>query len=570
MKKRSTIGSVLVAVCILGSLIAQRAWAGGQGCAPQHVHRPHPAPGTQYGLAVALAGEWAAVGAPSDYTLIGFNPGAVYTYRRIGREWIPDTRFTGQDSATGDTFGRSLALDGSRLVVGAPSHNPSFTPHAGAAYLFERQNGDWVQAAKLSPPTAQTGAGFGWSVAMQGDSIVVGSPIRHLVGFESGAVYVLREVSGVWTVVETLSGAQHQWGDRLGTSVAIDGDWIVSGGIGIDGIQMNSGGAFVWQRTPNGWVESSRLVPWDNGGHPSSLSSGWAVAVAGNRVALGAHSASVNALGAGAVYIFEYDQGAWRPLTKVVAPQEVNDLRAGKSLSMSGERLLVGADGNDEGIISGGAAYLYEATPDGYRFIQKFRSPDPQVSAFFSIVAYDQGTALIGAWNADVPCAGGTCNDAGDAWFFEAPTFVEGFCFGGACPCGNPDPARGCANSGGSGANLVACGSGSLAADDLVLTAERLPASQPVLLFSGSGPIPGGQGISFGDGLRCVGGGLVRLSTTQSNPAGRASFGPGLAQLAPWPPAQPHHMQAWYRDPAPSPCGSSFNTTHALAIELGP
>lgn len=321
---------------------------------------------------------------------------------------------------------------------------------------------------------------------------------------------------------------------------------------------------------PTGWVESARLVPWDNGGHPSQLYSGIAVAVAGNRVALGAHSATVNALGAGAVYIFEFNHGVWNPLTKVVAPKEVNNLRAGISLSMSGSRLLVGAQGNDEGILSSGAAYLYEATPDGYRFIQKFRSPDPQVSAFFSIVAYDDGTALIGAWNANVPCATGTCFDAGDAWFFEAPTFSEGFCFGVACPCGNPDPARGCANSGGSGANLVACGSGSLAADDLMLTADRLPPSQPVLLFAGSGPISGGQGVSFGDGLRCVGGGLVRLSTTQSNPAGRAFFGPGLAQLAPWPPAQPHHLQAWHRDPAPSPCGSSFNTTHALAIELGP
>ncbi|MBL8861912.1 MAG: hypothetical protein JNK02_07850 [Planctomycetes bacterium] len=145
------------------------------------------------------------------------------------------------------------------------------------------------------------------------------------------------------------------------------------------------------------------------------------------------------------------------------------------------------------------------------------------------------------------------------------------FCFGDgsgtACPCGNASAApRGCANSTGQGAQLVATGSPSLAANDLVISASGLPGSAPVLLFHGTAPANGGAGFVFGDGLRCVGGTVTRVGTRQAQ-AGVAQWGPGLGLSLPFP--QTVHFQSWYRNVA-GPCGSGWNLSSARSITFTP
>lgn len=148
------------------------------------------------------------------------------------------------------------------------------------------------------------------------------------------------------------------------------------------------------------------------------------------------------------------------------------------------------------------------------------------------------------------------------------------FCFGGgfgaACPCGNEAQGGGCANSTGQGGALSATGSASVSADALLFLGDDLPASQPALLFQGTGFLAGGDGVVFGDGLRCVDGFVVRLSVVTSMPSGAATWGPGLGAVGSWAAGQTLHFQAWYRDPAGSPCGSLFNLTNALSVTLVP
>ncbi|MDP6537962.1 MAG: L-type lectin-domain containing protein [Planctomycetota bacterium] len=157
------------------------------------------------------------------------------------------------------------------------------------------------------------------------------------------------------------------------------------------------------------------------------------------------------------------------------------------------------------------------------------------------------------------------------SWEWGSGLVVNAYCFGDgsgtACPCGNPGgPQEGCGNSTGAGAMIAATGSSSVAADDLGLTGAGLLPFQPALLFAGENAVNNGDGVVFGDGLRCAGGTVKRLGVRNGDGAGDAAWGPGLANQGGWQPGDTRRFQIWYRDPAGSPCGSGFNLSHGLEI----
>ena len=148
----------------------------------------------------------------------------------------------------------------------------------------------------------------------------------------------------------------------------------------------------------------------------------------------------------------------------------------------------------------------------------------------------------------------------------------EPYCPGLAslCPCGNGGFApNGCRNSAYVvGARLDWLGSTDALADDLVLDASRLVPGQPALAFAGTSQVNGGQGAPFGDGLRCAGGGVVRLGVQTADAFGGAQYGPGLGATGGWLPGDRRHFQVWYRDPG-GPCGGGFNFTSGLRVDFG-
>ncbi len=146
-----------------------------------------------------------------------------------------------------------------------------------------------------------------------------------------------------------------------------------------------------------------------------------------------------------------------------------------------------------------------------------------------------------------------------------------GYCFGDgsgtACPCANPGASdEGCANGSGVGARLTGFGSTVASVDDLTFTGTQLIPGQPGLLFSGMNAIGGGTGLTFGDGLRCAGGGITRLGVRSANAAGEATWGPNLGSIGGWQTGETRRFQVWYRDPAGTPCGSSFNLSHGVEL----
>jgi len=140
------------------------------------------------------------------------------------------------------------------------------------------------------------------------------------------------------------------------------------------------------------------------------------------------------------------------------------------------------------------------------------------------------------------------------------------FCFASLAPCANGFPTAGCRNSTGVGALMTLAGSGSVAADDLVLNASGMPSGVPAIFFFGTlpaGPLP------FGDGLRCTGGNIQRTPVGLTSAVGTLSAGPGLAGAFLIPPFSTRYFQCWFRDPS-GPCGSGFNTTNSHDVLFTP
>ena len=148
--------------------------------------------------------------------------------------------------------------------------------------------------------------------------------------------------------------------------------------------------------------------------------------------------------------------------------------------------------------------------------------------------------------------------------------FCHGDGSGTPCPCANNgNNGEGCANGTGVGGKLRSTGSSSIAAADLVLTGEQLIPSQPGLYFQGNNAINTGNGNIFGDGLRCAGGGVIRLQVRFADSSGASQTSVNISAQGGVAAGDTKRYQIWYRDPNTSACGSQFNLSNGLELTFG-
>src|SRR5690606_34532754 len=191
------------------------------------------------GYAVAVAGNVAVVGAPGANS----SRGAAYVYDYSGGTWTERGFLEASDGAGAALFGKALAISNDTVFVGAPAQGTS-----GKVYTFALTgiSGDTTESGALSSPAPQSGAQFGFSLAVDGDTLVVGESARSSGG---GAAYVFQRHVGVWdagTARATAPGA----GDAIGSSVAILGDLIAGGA---PGVASAEGRVLLYTRDVGGW-----------------------------------------------------------------------------------------------------------------------------------------------------------------------------------------------------------------------------------------------------------------------------------------------------------------------------
>jgi len=188
--------------------------------------------GDAFGYRIVREGALAVMAAPFDDDR-GVDAGAAYVYERDATGWKLAAKLHASNAAAGAVFGYSVAITGSTVFVGAPRHDAPSTPLRGMVYAFERdRNGIWREVSRLAPPSAVAGAQYGWSLAAEGDHLLVGMPFPGGVPVLGHALLYVRDSSRLrgWTLEHDLVAADPATGFDFGHAVAMAGDVIAVAG----------------------------------------------------------------------------------------------------------------------------------------------------------------------------------------------------------------------------------------------------------------------------------------------------------------------------------------------------
>jgi len=312
------------------------------------------------GVSVALTPRFLAVGAPRND---GVTAGVVYLYRRAGQAWRQEARLTTDDPADG--FGSSVALDGERLLVGAPQGRlPPQSPELyfpgtrnGLVYLYSRQGGSWIVEDGFDPrPPAPGGEKFGTSVAIEGDVVAIGSP---RVG-QPGAVYVAEKTGDRWMQTGALTLASSA--ENFGAAVSLRGQLLA---IGAPGEEGGIGAVHLATRDSSGRWTLAQKMPGTRPIISGAVDQGF-----GASVSLGDGLLAVGAPGSGTVSVFQAVGGGWQGLRRFPGPEDRAIPGLGTSLSLLGTRLAAGAPD----LLGQGRAFLFDVESGGSREIMPLKS----------------------------------------------------------------------------------------------------------------------------------------------------------------------------------------------------
>jgi hypothetical protein len=406
--------------------------------------------GTDFAERVALSGDTLAiVGRRDDGCAIDLWVHEADAFRLQAHLELHDP--AGDPQSFGNAI--SMAIDVDTLVIGAVNEDGPHDGNgdntlsgAGAAYVFVRQGGSWTQTAHLRANQAGAGDSFGESVAVSGDTIVVGAPGEDVANvIDSGAAHVFVRQADNWSEQARLTASNAETGDYFGASVAVSGDTTVIGAAsedsaasGVNGDQndnsaADSGAAYVFERSQAFWMQRAYLKATkpnpsiaplyggDGFGGGESIA-GPKVAIWNDRVVVGAPGEDgvpsaaqmmngVNSIGdSGAVYLFVRNADGWNYETRLEAQYRVGGADFGSSVALWGSRLIVGAwqsgglgagvnvDPMMSGLIRSGAAYTFAQTSAGWtqRAYLKSSAPIADEDFGWSVAIFDN-MLVVGA-----------------------------------------------------------------------------------------------------------------------------------------------------------------------------
>ena len=348
-----------------------------------------PAAFAYFGSSVSSSGNMVVVGVRGHDSY----KGAAYVYRLNGTAWELTAELTAGDGAQYDFFGEAVSISGNTVVVGAPSHSATVS-QSGAAYVFKNDGILWELSAKLTALDAAEGDGFGASVSVSGDTIVVGSPGKG-GDYDSGAAYVFTFNGTLWEQVAQFPDVGVDF-SGFGRSVCISGDTIVVGAPFDTANDFTpwTGAAYVYKRDSMNWMQVQKLSA--GAGDAAMDNFGLSVSVNGNTIVIGA---PWDEGATGAAYVFALNNTLWEQKVKFPLEGVAVNSYFGQSVAVSGDTIVVGAYYDDvtDGATDTGAAYLFR--PEGIEWVvQKVTASDAAAGDLFgSSVSISGETVIVGA-----------------------------------------------------------------------------------------------------------------------------------------------------------------------------
>lgn len=446
----------------------------------------------EFGTSVAISSDLVVVGSLSeDSNATGVdgnqldnsatNSGAVYVFAHSGGIWSQQAYLKASNTQNEDRFGISVAADGDTMAVGALYEDSSATgvdgnqldnsaPDSGAVYIFVRNGGIWSQQAYLKASNTGANDYFGRSVALLGNTLIVGaygegSNATGVNGNQadnsaqsSGAVYVFTRSGTTWSQQAYLKASNTDGGDLFGWSVALSGETLVVGAYGedsfargVNGNQANnsssySGAAYIFARFGTTWSQQAYLKASNTGWQDEF---GYAVAVSGDTVVVGAHWESSNATGingnqendnadkSGAAYVFVHNGSTWNQQAYFKSSNSNILDQFGHSITIFGDTIVVGAFGEDSNAagINGdqlnnsfsgaGAAYVFNRTNGVWSQDSYLKASNPDsLDGFGGSVRLFGNTAVIGAVGEDSGATGVNGNQADNSFLSPGAAYI--------------------------------------------------------------------------------------------------------------------------------------------------
>jgi len=454
-----------------------------------------------FGFSVAIDGDTVVVGAYGESSnSTGVNgtqsdnsanyAGAAYVFVRSSGTWSQQAYLKASNTEANDSFGLSVAISGDTVVVGAPLESSNSTgvngtqsdnsaSNAGAAYVFVRTSGNWRQQAYLKASNTEAIDSFGYSVAISGDTLVLGAYAEssNATGvngtqsdnsaFGAGAAYVFvrSSGSGTWSQQAYLKASNTGAGDYYGSSVAISGNTVVVGAYyeasnatGVNGTESNNsvsaaGAAYVFVRIAGTWSQQAYLKASNTEANDFF---GYSVAISGDTVVVGAVGEDGNATGvngkesnnsasaAGAAYVFVRSSGTWTQQAYLKASNTGANDEFGVLVAISGDTVVVGAYAEDSNanVVNGtqtnnsatdaGAAYVFVRSSGTWSQRAYLKASNSEAGDFFGVSVAISGVTVVAGAHQEESNANGVnrtqsnnnASFAGAAYVFTVPPEV--------------------------------------------------------------------------------------------------------------------------------------------------
>ena len=321
---------------------------------------------SEFGVSVDVDGDTFVVGAhqENDGSDSGSN-GSVYVYVRSYFAWSLQQKIVASDGAKDDHFGVSVALLGDTLVVGANQDDDNGA-QSGSVYIFVRSGTTWTQQQKILANDGAMSDYFGSSVALTGNTLVVGAHRDDDKGIYSGSVYVYSSLNSAssWSFQQKLvPDGKLSDHDHFGESIDLAGDILVVGAHGDDDKGLGSGSVYVFVRSGGTWEKKQKLVAEIDGADGDSF--GYSVALSSETIVVGAHMDDDKGSESGSVYIFvRSDENTWTQQQKIVVDDGAWGDQFGITLALAGDKLAVGVPYSDDedgsSRLDVGTVYMYD------------------------------------------------------------------------------------------------------------------------------------------------------------------------------------------------------------------
>jgi hypothetical protein len=323
----------------------------------------------------------------------GPDSGAAYVYERNGGNWVQQAELLPSDGLPHDYTGQNkVALDGDTILLGAHRHPENGVTGVGIVYVFERHGELWHETARLSADDGEPGDQFGVAVELDGDTAVVGANGDQNPGATRGSVYVFVRDGDSWSQQARLHSDRPVDGyTGFGERISLDGDTLAVGAWSTHFQGMNSGSVYVFERATNTWTEQAMILASD--GFAQEQFS--IVALQADTLMVGACRCHQPDQG-GSVYVFERSGNGWTERQKLSPLDGVPLNHFGASVALDGNRAIIGAPGESDG--RAGTAYSFTRSGGVWTQEQKLMPGTSKADDKFGArVSLDGGSVLIGA-----------------------------------------------------------------------------------------------------------------------------------------------------------------------------